>query len=226
MNYFANPYTPGTQWHKILEVMRDLKWHCAKCELPGSQPAKSIQKLRLDGWEFEKVGSNWEKRYYCAICDAVTSQRRLVSLVRSGALRDRAAMPTAVRERVINHYGNRDELLGYAPTGRAIEIDHRVPQVRWKTEEENVDISITTADIERRFMLLVREHNLLKSRSCEKCARTDIRQPLLGIAYFYRGDARYDDSLGCEGCGWHNPKVWKDELNRVLKNCLQDTRNH
>ncbi len=63
-------------------------------------------------------------------------------------------------------------------------------------------------------MVLSRENNLLKSRSCEKCVKTGKRQPFMGIKFFYKGNEKYTEDLGCEGCGWHNPKKWKEELNK------------
>ena len=121
-----------------------------------------------------------------------------------------------MRRKIITHYDGKDEILDYAPTGRAIEIDHRVPEVRWKVSEKELDDNPTEAEIEERYMLLVREHNLLKSRNCERCKRTGKRQPFLDIHYFYEGNEEYDDRIGCVGCGWHNPKKWKKTINEKL----------
>ncbi len=52
-----NPYSKETQKFRIFEVLKDLKWHCSECELPGSQPAKALQMMRQDGFQLEKVGS-------------------------------------------------------------------------------------------------------------------------------------------------------------------------
>jgi len=212
-----NPYKEGTQKFRIFEVLKDLRWHCSECELPGSQPAKALQMMRQDGFDMEKIGSNWEKREMCASCGRVTPHRKLVSLERNKEAISRVSFKPRVRKKILEHYKNKDEILGYAPTGRAIEIDHRVPEVRWNESEKELDDDPTEEEIEKRYMLLVREHNLLKSRNCERCERTGKRQPFLDINFFYEGDEDYDEDIRCVGCGWHNPKKWKQKLNELAK---------
>lgn len=211
---FINPYTPNTQKYRILEVLSDLQWHCSECELPGSQPAKAIQGIRQDGYLLEKVGSNWAKYMYCENCKRVTPHRRLITLEKQHDPIKRATITPTLRKRIIALFEGKDEILGYEPTGRAIEIDHRVPEVRWENSEEELDKLATDLELKKRYMLLVREHNLLKSRSCEKCKATDIRQPFMGINYFYEGNQNYVDR--CDGCGWYNPERWRESLNQLL----------
>lgn len=213
----VNPYNPGTQIYRIFEKLMDLKWHCSECELPGSQPAKALQLIRLDGYEMVKIGSNWEKRMFCGKCKRKTPHRKLVSLNKNKSQITRVSFSADQRKAIIKFYNGNDAILGYNPTGRAIEIDHRVPMVRWKKSEMILPSVLTYEEIEKRYMLLVREHNLLKSRYCEKCAKSGIRQSFLGIEYFYAGKMEYDDVNGCVGCGWHNPEKWKEYLNKVLK---------
>jgi len=209
-----NPYSEGTQKHRIFNILSDLKWHCSECELPGSQPAKALQGLRQDGFELEKVGSNWAKNMYCSVCERKTPHRRLISLDKVHEPIRRVALSPMMRKRIIALYDGKDEILGYAPTGRKIEIDHRVPEVRWDDSEQNLDNSALDSELTSRYMLLVREHNLLKSRFCERCKKTSVRQPFLGINYFYQGDNIYLGS--CIGCGWFHPSHWKASLNRFI----------
>lgn len=213
---FYNPYPAGTAKHLAMETLKDLEWHCAKCELPGSQPAKMLQGLRQDGWQFERTGQNWTKVQFCETCGTKSVHRRLSTLTRLEASASRADIPSAVRERIRRYYDGKDELLGYAPTGRTVEIDHRTPQVRWLEHEEEVAPTISDSEIERRFMLLARENNLLKSRHCERCVETGQRQPFLGISFFYAGDEKWTPGLGCVGCGWHHPRKWRELLNAAL----------
>ena len=49
-----NPFKKDSLIYKIFEVLKDLKWHCPECELPGSQPAKVLQMIRKAGYEMEK----------------------------------------------------------------------------------------------------------------------------------------------------------------------------
>jgi len=217
-----NPYKEGTQKNKIFEVLSDLSWHCSECELPGSQPAKALQGLRQDGFELEKNGSNWEKRMHCNNCNRVTPHRRLVSVDRTHEPISRITISSKLRERIIKLFENRDEILGYSPTGRAIEIDHRFPEVRWNGSEPELDISASDEELKNRYMLLVREHNLLKSRNCETCKRTGIRGSFPGIYYWYSGDKHWpsdipdNDEAGCAGCFWYKPSEWKEKLNEIV----------
>lgn len=212
-----NPYKRETQKFRIFEVLKDLKWHCSECELPGSQPAKALQGMRQDGFQLEKVGSKWEKRIFCKKCGRKTPHRKLKLLERKKEEIKRISLAPRLRKRIINYYKNKDAILGYSPTGRSIEVDHRIPEIRWRVSEEKLPDDLTNKEIREKYMLLVREHNLLKSRNCEKCKKTGIRQYLLGIRFFYRGNKKYNNKLGCVGCGWYNPERWKEELNKLIE---------
>ncbi len=212
-----NPYPEETQKFRIFEVLKDLKWHCSECELPGSQPAKALQMMRQDGFQLEKVGSNWEKRMFCKRCGRKTPHRKLKLFERKAEEIKRVILPTALRKRIIDYYKNKDAILGYSPTGRSIEIDHKIPEIRWHYSEKKLPENLTDEEIKKRYILLVREHNLLKSRNCEKCKKTGIRQYLLGIKFFYEGNEKYDDNFGCVGCGWYDPEEWKKALNKLIE---------
>lgn len=209
-----NPYASGTQKNRIFEVLSDLEWHCSECELPGSQPAKALQGLRQDGFDLEKVGSNWAKNIYCETCKRSTPHRKLISLERTAEPIKRVNFSSNLRKRIIDLFGGKDEILGYVPTGRSIEIDHRIPEIRWNDSETELSDSASDDQLRERYMLLVREHNLLKSRNCEKCKRTGLRQPLLGINFFYSGTNKYEGT--CKGCGWYSPSAWKKQINQDI----------
>lgn len=212
-----NPYKEGTNLYKVFNILSDLQWHCSVCELPGSQPAKLIQLIRNQGYDFDNDGGvNWEKRILCSNCGKRTSHRRLTSIEVLDNPITRLNISNSLRSRVIALYFNQDSILGYSPTGRSIEVDHRVPQIRWKENEEELLDDCSDEDIRNKYMLLVREHNLLKSRNCERCVATNTRQPFIDIDYFYEGDSNYDDTIGCKGCGWYNPEEWKKHINNVL----------
>ncbi|NQU82410.1 MAG: hypothetical protein HQ539_00475 [Parcubacteria group bacterium] len=211
-----NPYKEETQKFRIFEVLKDLKWHCSECELPGSQPAKALQMIRQDGFQLEKIGSNWEKRDFCKRCNRITPHRKLKLLERTEEEIRRVVLPTKIRKRIINYYKNKDAILGYSPTGRSIEIDHRVPEIRWDSSEDKLPEVLTDDEIKKRYILLVREHNLLKSRNCEECKKTGMRQYLLGIKFFYKGNRKYNQKFGCVGCGWYDPEEWKKGLNKII----------
>ena len=67
-------------------------------------------------------------------------------------------------------------------------------------------------------MLLTSPNNLLKSRICEECAKTNKRgKGYKVIEFWYEGTEQYDESIGCRGCFWHNPSAWREELNKKIK---------
>lgn len=213
---FTNPYKKGTVAYQILETLKDLRWHCSQHEFSSSQPAKALQIMRQEGFQFEKEGHNWERRMFCPVCKKKTPHRRLISLERTETIRTRGILPEKLKQRIRNYYESRDEITGSSITGRTPEVDHRIPQVRWVEKEHDWPADLPDEEIGKNFMVLSRENNLLKSRSCERCVGTGKRQPLLGINFFFKGHENYEEKTGCEGCGWHNPKKWKEELNKKI----------
>lgn len=208
------PFTEWTQIFKIFEILSDLKRHCSECELPWSQPAKALQMIRQAWFEMEKNGSNYEKRMDCPKCGRKTPHRRLISLNQVNQSVERTStLSEKLKERIRKLYWYKDAFLWYEPTWRKIEVDHRIPQVRW-TEKEEDYVAMTDDQLKEKFMLLVREHNLLKSRNCEQCKKTGKRQPFLGMNIFYEWDENYAEPLWCKWCGWYNPEKWKDFLNK------------
>jgi hypothetical protein len=58
---------------------------------------------------------------------------------------------------------------------RELEIDHKFPQTRWSRYENINDDNTSEEMIRSKFILLTRANNLLKSRYCKKCMKSDIR---------------------------------------------------
>ena len=82
----------------------------------------------------------------------------------------------------------------------------------------------------KKFQLLKKDdsgnHNLLKSRACERCIQTGERGTLLGIDYYYVGDKNWPKDVpaigieakkGCEGCAWYDVNQWRQSLNEHIK---------
>ena len=63
-----NPFKENTTSYNDWEVLKDLKWHCTKCELKAGQ-AKTWQTWRDEkGIQFEEpTPRRWEKRIFCEI---------------------------------------------------------------------------------------------------------------------------------------------------------------
>jgi hypothetical protein len=209
-------FNEGTKLAKVFTTLSDGKWHCGKHELPGTQPAKAIQIIRQHGFTIENQST------YCDVCKDKTVHRRLISIEPEKASFVRMQLPGNLRKRVLKHYGNIEAVTLRKMVSNQLEVDHRFPQVRW-SKDESYDPNMSEDEINKKFQLLTREHNLWKSRYCEHCAKTGERGTFIGINFFYVGghkwDPQYpaDDELGCFGCFWYHPDVWRNALNKIIE---------
>ena len=177
----GHPFKPGTRIHEIFAILSDMAWHCGKCELPGTQPAKAIQIIRQNGYSIENGNRD------CANCSYRTVHRRLKSLEPEVNSVVRTVLPNKLRQRIKKLYGNREAALNREMESGLLEIDHRFPQVRWSNPEYENDPNMPDRDARQKFQLLTRANNLWKSRYCEHCAKTGERGSFVGIRFFYHG---------------------------------------
>lgn len=215
----ANPFKPGTLAYETFKILSDLNWHCADCELPGSQPAATIRDLRRMGYEILTAAIKADNPpRYCKRCNRKTTHYRLKSLsVTSGSI-TRTGLPAWLKQRIFKLYDYREALTGRKRNPKDLTVDHRVPNIRWPENEKPYDQNISDEELRNRFQLLTNEDNLWKSRMCEECKKSGKRQPFLGIYYFYEGTEDYNESIGCRGCGWYDPDSWRRSLNNLIKN--------
>jgi hypothetical protein len=211
-----NPSNEGTKRAATFETLSDCEWHCSACELPSSQPAKDIQMLRKEGFEFvQNTGQGQGDYRHCETCEATTFHRKLKYPFPTQQSITRQDMPDSFKRRVRDLYDHRDAFDGSSPS-TTLEVDHRVPEVRWEESESFDYESMTDEEVTEHFQILSRKHNLLKSRKCESCVETGTRPPFMQIEYYYEGDETYDEDLGCVGCGWYNPHEWRASLQAEL----------
>ncbi len=214
-----NPFKIGSTQYKDFETMSDCNWHCSKCELLSGQ-AKTWQVWRQEkGIQLDQdENGNWFKKLYCETCGTTTVHRKLKSTeIINNGLKARTGIPTAIAKRAKELYGCVDEYSIRVEPASQLEIDHRIPQVRWKDNEDNNN-TLTDEEIKAKFMLLTRANNLLKSRYCEECVKSGKRaKGYRIIEFWYKGNENYDDSIGCEGCFWYNPTKWREEINNKIK---------
>ncbi len=211
-----NPSRSDTNRGKVFEILSDCEWHCADCELPGSQVAKDIQQIRIEGFEFEGSPSFWGENRHCENCERKTVHRRMKYPFPTDESVTRGDMPESFKTRVRKLYDHRDAFDGSSPS-TTIEVDHRIPEVRWKESEDFDFENMDDDEIREHFQVLSRKNNLMKSRKCEKCDKTGKRPSFFGIEFYYEGDEEYDQEVGCEGCGWAYTQKWKDKLNEKIK---------
>lgn len=212
----THPFNEGTKLAQVFTTLSDGKWHCGKHELPGTQPAKAIQIIRQHGFTIENQST------YCEVCKDRTVHRRLVSTEPEKASFVRMQLPGNLRKKVLKHYENIEAIALREMVPNQLEVDHRFPQVRW-SKDETYDPNMSEEEIQVKFQLLTRQHNLWKSRYCEHCAKTGERGTFIGINFFAEGgphwDSKYssDDERGCYGCFWYDPDKWRQALNKFVE---------
>jgi hypothetical protein len=218
----SNPFKTDTRNYRDYETLKDLKWHCAVCELEAGQ-AKTWQNWRDEhGIQFEKGkldGANYSKSLHCNNCNHKRTHRKLLTLEISETTSIRTPIKPTLAKRIKTLLGNREAFWNRKIPPRMLEVDHKFPQTRWNEDEESYD-NATDEKLIEKFILLTRSNNLLKSRNCERCVVTNKRGRFPGIEYWYEGDEEWrkepHDEQGCIGCFWYDPDKWKEELNKLV----------
>ena len=217
----SNPFKENTTSYNDWEVLKDLAWHCTKCELKSGQ-AKTWQVWRQSGIQLAKdEKDNFYKVQFCTNCDMNTVHRKLESLEILDDTKVRTGIPVSLSRKIKIIYKNEEALFLREFAPKELEIDHKFPQIRWESDEEENKVSMTEEEIKAKFILLTRSNNLLKSRQCERCVKTGQRGNFPGIYFWYVGDetwqgASKSDENGCVGCFWYDPYKWREELNKKI----------
>lgn len=86
----------------------------------------------------------------------------------------RSGIKPLLAKKVKELYDNEDAVFLRTFSPNLLEADHKFPQIRWNTNEENND-NLTDEEIREKFIALTRANNLWKSRQCEKCFKTGER---------------------------------------------------
>ena len=216
-----NPFKENTTSYNDWEVLKDLEWHCTKCELKAGQ-AKTWQTWRDEkGIQFEEpTPRRWEKRIFCETCQKTTSHRKLKTLELLKNVSIRTQITPKIAKKVKDLYQNEEAVFLRKLSPTELEIDHRFPQIRWNSNEDKND-NLSDDELKAKFILLNRNNNLWKSRQCEKCFKDGIRGNFPGIEFWYVGDktwrgASKSDENGCVGCFWYDPYKWREELNKKI----------
>lgn len=123
-------------------------------------------------------------------------------------------------------YEYRDVIENRSRQAHELVIDHRFPMERWGRSEPSHDVNMSDSEIRGKFQLLKKDsagnHNLLKSRSCERCIATGKRGTPMNISFWYSGGENWPDDVpqsgpdaeqGCVGCGWYDFEKWRNALN-------------
>lgn len=220
-----NPFRPNTTSHHDYEILKDLQWHCTKCELQSGQ-AKTWQTWRdAHGLQFEESapGSRrWESRIHCGTCGKKTVHRKLSTLEINEITSARAVISTKTANRIKQLLNFTEAVWLRKLSSRELQVDHKFPQIRWNKAEEANDENASDEYLISKFILLTESNNQLKSRNCERCLQTNRRGNFPGIYFWYEGDEQWrtdpHDEKGCIGCFWYDPYKWREELNKIVGN--------
>jgi hypothetical protein len=229
---FKSKLKAGSSQYRVFSLLSDRIWHCRTCE--GKQVASDqyaggggIQGLER-GNRSGRPGLVIEtKREYCQTCQKVTTWDRWTGEMREANAS--ANIPRQLAQRILKFYGYRDVIENRQRLPHELVIDHRFPMERWGRSEPNHDVNISNSEIVRKFQLLKKDssgnHNLLKSRSCERCIQTGKRGTPMGIKFWYSGSENWSDNIpqsgveaeqGCVGCGWYDFETWRNTLNAKI----------
>ncbi len=216
-----NPFKINTISFNDWKILKDLNWHCTKCELKSGQ-AKTWQVWRQNGIQLDiDSRGNYFLKQICSKCNNNTIHRKLKTLEILEETNIRSGISIKLSKRIKDLYNNIEAVFLREMPSKELEIDHKFPQVRWESDEEKYLDNIDDTIIKSKFILLTRANNLLKSRYCEKCKKNNIRGNFPGIYFWYQGNEKWQgkneyDENGCIGCFWYDPFKWREELNKIV----------
>ena len=232
LEIYEASFDKDSKVYRVFEVLRDEQWHCRECEYTHigiTQIAGGSGIQGLERGTQKRLGINIKSdNHLCPNCKRTTRHDRWQGSFRSAV--QSASMPNTFVNRVLKLLGKRDVVDNTERPASQLTIDHKLPMIRWNktTSQEQVSYSnMNDDDIKRNFQLLKKSngsisHNLLKSRTCEKCFKNGQRGTPFGIDFFYEGDKQWrgaskQDAAGCVGCGWYDFEEWRKCLNKNLR---------
>ncbi|MFB2936097.1 restriction endonuclease [Aerosakkonemataceae cyanobacterium BLCC-F154] len=222
--------------YKVFNLLSDQQWHCRECEgkkIGSGQYAGGggIQGLQRGTRNRPGLAIQTEKRY-CENCQAIRIGDRWTGEIKSA--NSAANIPASLVQKILEVYSYIDVIEQRQRQAHELVIDHRFPMERWGESESPHLTSMSNDEIKKKFQLLKKDssgnHNLLKSRSCERCIKTGKRGTPFGIRFWYKGGEDWPSAHqrgaeaeeGCVGCGWYNFEAWRDALNQKLAESAQN----
>ena len=207
----------SSETYKVFESLLSGNWECRSCGAGkiNDQPAARIRDIKKNGFVIAT------RTKYCQICSQKQYHDILLifDLNFEKKVEFRKPIPEEMRKKIINVLGKKDVFLNVIRPEEQFVIDHKYPSQRWKEEEsDNVDLS--DQEIRDKFQLLTNQSNMIKSRLCDQCCRTNIRPDFLGVKWFYHGNENWIDIEkigGCYGCPWFDLAEWKEAIRRQLQ---------
>ncbi len=178
---------------QVFNLLSDQEWHCRECEgkkIASAQYAGGggIQGLERGTRSRPGIVIETTKRY-CQTCQAKRLGDRWTGEIKSA--NSAANIPASLVKIILEVYSYKDVIEQRKRAAHELVIDHRFPMERWGENEPPHLSSMSETQIKKKFQLLKKDssgnHNLLKSRSCERCIRTRKRGTPFGIRFWYEG---------------------------------------
>jgi hypothetical protein len=223
---------------KAFELLSDQEWHCREHEmtpkLGSRQPAGGggIQGLERGNRSGRRGLVLEEKTEYCQVCNNMAKWDRWTGEIKEANAP--ANIPPKLVEIILELYAYTEVVEIRQRYAHELVIDHRFPMQRWGANEPTHSKSMSDDVIRQKFQLLKKDaagnHNLLKSRSCERCIKTSKRGTPFGIKFWYQGGEDWpsqhqqgkDAEKGCIGCGWYDMEKWRNALNQKLTEFVEN----
>ncbi len=221
---------PDAIQRKVFNLLCDRQWHCRNCEgkniasgqYAGGGGIKGLQRGNKSRPGLIII----KKNEFCLQCQKKTRWDRWTGEIREANAA--ANIPKKLTQRILELYSYTDVIEQRKRSAHELVIDHRFPMERWGSIEESLSINMDENKIRQKFQLLKKDvsgnHNLLKSRACERCIKHGKRGTPLGIKFWYEGDEDWTSNYqhgvraesGCVDCGWYDFDTWRNELNKQL----------
>ena len=228
---FENLLSDDSLQKKYFLVLKDKLWHCRDCagkqigstQIAGGGGVQGLQR----GTKLRPGIITETKREYCRECNKTSTWDRWTGEYTEAS--SASGLPRKLQTQILEHYGYTDSIEQHRRQTHELVIDHRFPMERWGTPEEKNPTKMDEQEIGSKFQLLKKDssgnHNLLKSRACERCIATGKRGYPMGIKFYYAGDENWpadcptkgpEAERGCYGCGWYNIEAWRAALNQLI----------
>jgi len=213
-------------------MLQDQRWHCRKCaqkeigseQLAGGGGVQGLQRgtKSRPGIVIESI------RQHCDLCNKITNWDRWTGEYKKS--NSASGVSENLQKKIHEHFGYEDSIEQRKRASHELIIDHRFPMERWGGTENSNSNDMNEEQIQRKFQILKKDssgnHNLLKSRACERCISTGKRGYPMGIKFFYSGTEDWPKGCpasgpnaerGCIGCGWYDFDTWRKALNDNIK---------
>ena len=222
----------GSTQGKVFALLSDKQWHCRECEgktIASRQYAGGggIQGLQRGTRKRPGMKIESQKRA-CSNCGKTTLWDRWTGETQQSNAA--SGISARLQGRILSYYAHTDVIEQRVRPAHELIIDHHFPMERWGGFEPTQNADMTDAEIAAKFQLLKKDsagnHNLLKSRACERCLVSGKRGEPFGIPFWYEGAEDWPDGVpargpqaeqGCHGCGWYHFAKWREGLREILR---------